>query len=227
MFKGKKHKEASSKLEVGKVYSLEEALEILPNTTTTKFDSTVEMHIRLGIDTKKGDQQLRGTVTLPHSFGKTKVIAVFASSEVDQKKAKAAGAAIVGGEELIKEIKQSGKVNFDIAIATPDMMKFLAQVARVLGPRGLMPSPKEETVTADVVKAIEDLSKGKSSFKNDANANVHMAIGKVSMTPEQLKENIIFFLDAIKAAKPDGIKGTYLLSMTLATTMGPGIKFKA
>jgi len=227
MFKSKKYKEASKKLEIGRVYSLKEALELLPQTAITKFDSTVELHVKLGIDPKKGDQQLRGTVTLPNSFGKAKKIAVFTSSDADQKKAQAAGASIIGGEDLIKDIKQSGKADFDVAIATPDMMKHLAQVARILGPRGLMPSPKEDTVTTDIVKAINDLSKGKASFKNDATANVHMAVGKVSMTSEQLKENIEFLLNAIKAAKPETSKGTYLVSMTLATTMGPGIKFKA
>ena len=184
------------------------------------------MHVRLGIDPKKGDQQVRGTITLPNGFGKTKSIAVFASSEADQKKAKEAGAVLVGGEELVKEIKASGKVDFDVALATPDMMKHLAQVARVLGPRGLMPSPKAETVTTDIVKAIEELSKGKSVFKNDATANIHMAVGKASMTKEQLQQNIEYLVDAIRSAKPDGTKGTYLISATLATTMGPGIKVK-
>ncbi len=226
MFKGKKYKKACEKLEADKVYTLDEALDLLPSTSITKFDSTVELHVKLGIDPKKGDQQVRGTITLPNSFGKTKRIAVFASSEADQKKAKEAGAVLVGGEELVKEIKSSGKVDFDVALATPDMMKHLAQVARVLGPRGLMPSPKAETVTTDVVKAIEDLSKGKSAFKNDSTANIHMAVGKVSMTKDQLKQNIEFLLDAIRAAKPEGAKGTYLISATIATTMGPGIKVK-
>ncbi len=227
MKRGKKYKEALSKIEAEKVYTLEEAVALVPQTSTVSFDSTVELHIRLGIDPKKGDQQVRGTVTLPNSFGKTKRIAVFASQESDQKAAKEAGAAVVGGEELVKEIKQSGKADFDIAIATPDMMRVLAQIARVLGPKGLMPSPKAETVTPDVVKAIEDLSKGKVAFKNDASANIHIAVGKVSMKPAALLDNITTFVDMIRQAKPENSKGTYLISMSLATSMGPGIKFKA
>ncbi|MGB0757236.1 MAG: 50S ribosomal protein L1 [Patescibacteria group bacterium] len=225
MFKGKKYKKASEKITAQNVYTLEEALALLPETATTSFDSTVELHIRLGIDPKKGDQQVRGTLTFPHSFGKQKRIAVFAN-EADQKKATAAGAALVGGEDLIADIKKSGKADFDIAIATPEMMKHLAQVAKVLGPKGLMPSPKAETVTPDVEKAVKELSQGKITFKNDATANVHVAVGKVSMGTEALNENITLFLDTIKGLKPDSLKGSYMLGITLTTTMGPGIKVK-
>lgn len=226
MKRGKKYQEAASKIEADKMYTLEEAVALVPQTATTKFDATVEVHVKLGIDAKKGDQQVRGTVTLPNSFGKAKRIAVFANQEADQKAAKDAGAALVGGPELVKEIKQSGKVEFDVAIATPDMMKDLAVIAKVLGPKGLMPSPKAETVTPDVVKAIEELGKGKAGFKNDSGSNVHMAVGKASMTPEQLTQNVQSFIDAIKAAKPESSKGSYFINASIATSMGPGIPFK-
>lgn len=226
MKKGKKYRQAAENISSDKEYSLEEAVELLPKTATTKFDATVEIHLRLGIDPKKGDQQIRGTVTLPHAFGKTKRIAVFASQSADQKAAKAAGAALVGGPELVKEIKQSGKIDFDLAVATPDMMKDLAQIAKVLGPKGLMPSPKAETVVEDVAQAVGDLSKGKAAFKNDSGSNVHMAVGKVSMSKEQLLANINTFIESIKLAKPDGAKGAYFLGSTLTSSMGPGIPFK-
>jgi len=226
MFKGKKYKEAASKVNKAVIYPLVDALQLVKETNTAKFDATVEVHIKLGIDPKKGDQQVRGTLTLPHSFGKTKRVAVFASDTADQDKAKEAGAVLAGGEELVKEIKQSGKIDFDIAVATPDMMKYLAQIAKILGPKGLMPSPKSETVTTDVIKTIKELSKGKITFKNDSTGNVHLAVGKISMTPEQLSENIKAFVDAIKQARPEGSKGSYLLNMSLSSTMGPGIRFK-
>jgi large subunit ribosomal protein L1 len=225
MKKGKKYMEALKKIEKDKVYSLDEALALLPQTSPTKFDATVEVHIRLGIDSKQGDQQVRGTVLLPHVFGKKKRIAVFANDH-DQDKARQAGADVVGGEELVKEIKQKGKVDFDIALATPDMMKALSLIAKILGPKGLMPSPKSETVTTDIVKAIQELSKGNVPYKNDSSGNVHLAVGKVSMDKEVLRENVVAFLEAVKQAKPETVKGTYLLGMTLATTMGPSIRFR-
>lgn len=224
--KAKKYKEAVSKVNKSIAYPLEDALQLLKETTTVKFDATVEVHIKLGIDPKKGDQQVRGTLTLPHSFGKTKRTAVFASDPKDQDKAKEAGAVLAGGEELVKEIKQSGKIDFDIAIATPDMMRHLAQIAKILGPKGLMPSPKSETVTNDVVKTIQELSKGKVSFKNDSTGNVHLAVGKISMSPDKLVDNIKAFVEAVKQARPEGSKGSYLLNMSLASTMSPGIRFK-
>lgn len=224
--KGKKYKEAASKVNKTVAYPLEDALQLLKETTTVKFDATVEVHVKLGIDPKKGDQQVRGTLTLPHSFGKSKRIAVFAGDPSDQDKAKEAGAVLAGGEELVKEIKQSGKIDFDIAVATPDMMKHLAQIAKILGPKGLMPSPKSDTVTDDVVKTIKELSRGKVSFKNDSTGNVHLAVGKISMPPEQLAENIKAFIEAVKQSRPEGSKGSYLLNMSIASTMSPGIRFK-
>lgn len=210
-----------------KAYSPEEALELAKKTATTKFDSSVEVHIRLGIDPKKSDQQVRGTVTLPHGIGKTKKVAAFVSNAEAEKEAKAAGAEIVGGEDLIAEIAKTGKYEFEIAVATPDMMPKMAKVAKVLGPKGLMPSPKNETVTTNLTKTIGELRKGKIAFKADDTANMHQVIGKASFTKEQLTENYTAFMDAIRKAKPATSKGTYLLSVTLTTTMGPGIKVAA
>lgn len=225
MKRGKKYQAAAAKINQEVTYPLPDAILLLKETVTTKFDATVEVHLRLGIDPKKGDQQVRGTLTLPHSFGQAKRIAVFAGPE-DQAKARAAGAAVVGGEELITAIKQTGKIDFDIAIATPEMMKPLAQVAKILGPKGLMPSPKAETVTTAVAKTIAELGQGKITFKNDAAGNVHLAVGKVSQSADNLQQNIEAFLAAIKTAKPENSKGTYILNMSLASSMGPGIKFK-
>ncbi len=225
MKRGKKYNNALKLIDKNKEYSLEEALELLPKTSTTKFDATVEVHIKLGIDPKKSDQQVRTTVTLPHGTGKKRRVAVFAEGKAADD-AKAAGAAVVGGEDLIEEIKRTGKADFDIAIATPDMMKHLAKIARILGPRGLMPNPKADTVTTDVKKALEDLSKGKQEIKNDRSGNIHVGIGKVSFAPDKLKENFVALLEAVRQAKPEETKGTYIKSVTLTTTMGPGIKVK-
>ncbi len=225
MKRGKKYNNALKLIDKNKEYSLDEALELLPQTSTTNFDSTVEVHIKLGIDPKKSDQQVRTTVTLPHGTGKKRRIAVFAEGKAADD-AKAAGAEVVGGEDLIEEIKRTGKTDFDIALATPDMMKHLAKIARILGPRGLMPNPKADTVTPDIKKAMEDLSKGKQEIKNDRSGNIHVGIGKVSFPKEQLKENFLALLEAVRQAKPEEAKGTYIKSITLTTTMGPGIKVK-
>lgn len=204
-------------------YGLDEAINLLKSLATAGFDETVEIHLRLGIDTKQGDQQVRGTVVLPHGIGKIKHVAVFADGEAELR-AKEAGADIVGGKELIEKISQTGKIEFDVAIATPEMMKELAKIAKILGPKGLMPSPKNETVTANVAKAIQELKAGKIAFKNDANGNIHQAIGKISFSPEQLIANVNAYVEALKRAKPASAKGTFLASATLTTTMGPGIK---
>ena len=225
MKRGKKYNNALKLIDKNKEYSLDEALELLPQTSTTNFDSTVEVHIKLGIDPKKSDQQVRTTVTLPHGTGKKRRIAVFAEGKAADD-AKAAGAEVVGGEDLIEEIKRTGKTDFDIALATPEMMKHLAKIARILGPRGLMPNPKADTVTPDIKKAMEDLSKGKQEIKNDRSGNIHVGIGKVSFPKEQLKENFLALLEAVRQAKPEESKGTYIKSVTLTTTMGPGIKVK-
>ena len=213
----------SAKIDTTKSYSIEEAVKLAKEIATTKFDASVELHFRLGIDPKKGEQQVRGTIVLPHGTGKSKKIAVFADGD-KVKEAKDAGADIVGGQELIDEIKKTGKVDFEVAVATPDMMKNLAAVAKVLGPRGLMPSPKNETITMNVKKVIEELKKGKIAFKNDDTANLHQVIGKASFDEAKLIENCKTFIEAINKAKPEATKGTFIKSLTLATSMGPGIK---
>lgn len=222
MPRSKRYQELAAKVDAKKLYSVDEALALVKETSATKFDGSVEVHVRLGIDPNKGEQQVRSTVSLPHGSGKTVKIAVFASPEL-QAEAKAAGADVVGGDELIDEIKNTGKINFEIAIATPDMMRNMAKVAKVLGPKGLMPSPKNETVTKDVAKAVGELKKGKVAFKNDSTSNVHMVIGKVSFKPEQLKENFLAAVDAIRKAKPASSKGTYIRHVAVNATMGPGI----
>jgi large subunit ribosomal protein L1 len=209
-----------------KSYLPVEAIDLVKKFAKTKFDSSVEVHFRLGIDTKKGDQQIRSAISLPHGTGKTVKIAAFVLPE-NEAKAKAAGADIVGGEDLIAEIKKTEKTDFAVAVAEPALMKNLGSIAKILGTRGLMPSPKNETVTVDPAKTIAELKKGKISFKNDDTANVHVAIGKVSFDAEKLVENFEAVVSAIKKAKPSGSKGTYLKSITLCSTMGPGIKVSA
>ena len=189
----------------------------------TKFDASVEVHFRLGIDPKKGDQQIRTAVSLPHGTGKSVRVAAFVSPE-KEKEAKAAGADLIGNEDLIAEIKKTEKTDFEVAVAEPAMMKNLAQIAKILGTRGLMPSPKNETVTPNPAKAIKELKKGKVSFKNDDTANIHVAIGKVSFSDEQLTDNYTAILDAIKKLKPAKSKGVFLKNITITTSMGPGVR---
>ncbi len=208
-----------------KLHAPLEAFELLKKLSYEQFDASVEVHVKTGIDPKKGDQQVRGAVTLPHGTGKTKKIAVFAEGD-KALEAKEAGADVVGGPELIATIVQTGKADFDIAIATPDMMRHLAAAARVLGPRGLMPSPKNETVTPNVKGAIEQIKKGKENYKNDDTANVHQNIGKRSFETQKLLENYAAFLDSLKKARPSAAKGTYIKSITVASSMGPGIKIQ-
>jgi len=205
------------------VYSIEEAVALVKKMSNVKFDATVEMHLRLGINPKKSDQQIRTTVVLPHGTGKTKRIAAFVSPD-NEAAAKAAGADLVLGEEEIKKIKDTGKIDFDVAVATPDMMPKLASAARILGPRGLMPTPKTDTVGKDLDKMIGDLKKGKAAFRNDDTGNIHQAVGKVSFSDEQLKENVEMFIDTIKKIKPVSSKGTYIRGAFLTSTMGPSIK---
>lgn len=206
-----------------KLYAPEEALELAKKTATTKFDGSVEVHINLGIDVKKGDQQVRSTIIFPHSIGKAKKVIAFVPAD-KEKDAKEAGAEIVGGEELIEELAKTGKIDFEVAVATPEMMPKLAKVAKILGPSGLMPNPKTDTVGANIKKLIEDVKKGKVAFKNDTTGNIHQSIGKSSMDAKNLLENFNILLDAIKKNKPASAKGVYLNSVTLTTTMGPGIK---
>jgi len=214
-----------TKVEQDKVYTIDEAVKLVKETSTVKFDSSIEVHARLGIDPKKSDQQIRTTVVLPHGTGKTKKVAAFVGAN-DEKDAKSAGADFVCGEEDIKKIKDTGKVEFDVAIATPEMMPKLAVAAKVLGPKGLMPNPKSGTVDTNVVKMIEELKKGKIAFKNDADGNIHQLIGKVSFDEVNIKENLETFLETLKKIKPQGVKGTYIKSLYLTSAMGPSIKLE-
>ncbi len=219
----KKFAETRSKIDQEKAYSIEQAIELMQSLTKAKFDESVEVHMRLGIDPKKSDQQIRSTVTLPHGTGKTKKVAAFVGAD-KEKEAKDAGADIVGGEDLIASIKQSGKCDFDIAIATPDMMRLMAPIAKILGPKGLMPSPKNDTITTDIKKTVSELKKGKVAFKNDETSNLHQAIGKISFDKEKLVDNFNAFLEAIKKIKPSASKGTYIKTLSICSTMGPSIK---
>jgi large subunit ribosomal protein L1 len=219
---GKKYKAIAEKVEKNKLYSAEEAFKLVKEGKVAKFDESVEAHIKLGIDIKKGEQQVRGAVVLPHGVGKTKKIAVITSTKV--KEAKEAGADIVGGEEFIEKIKQGKFEGFDVLVATPEMMPKLAPAAKILGPRGLMPSPKTETVTDKIKETVEMLKKGKINFKNDTNGVVHQVIGKTSFDAKKLEENYASFMEALQKAKPAGVKGKFILSVSVCSTMGPGIK---
>jgi len=222
MNRGKKYKQAFEKVEKDKKYSIEEAVKIVKENKIAKFDESVEIHVKLSVDPKKGEQQVRGAVVLPHGTGKTKKVAVITSTKA--KEAKEAGADVVEGEEMIEKIKNNKFGNFDILVATPEMMPKLAQVAKILGPRGLMPSPKTETVTDKIKETVEMLKKGKVSFKNDDGSNVHQAIGKVSFEENKLAENIKSFMEAVTKAKPQTLKGKYIISVSICSTMGPGVK---
>jgi len=223
MSHSKRYTALKKMVDAKKLYAPEEALELAKKTATTKFDGSVEVHINLGIDVKKGDQQVRSTIIFPHSIGKAKKVIAFVPAD-KEKDAKEAGAEIVGGEELIEELAKMGKIDFEVAVATPEMMPKLAKVAKILGPSGLMPNPKTDTVGANIKKLIEDVKKGKVAFKNDTTGNIHQSIGKSSMDAKNLLENFNVLLDAIKKNKPASAKGVYLNSVTLTTTMGPGIK---
>jgi large subunit ribosomal protein L1 len=223
MTNSKRFTELKNNVDKTKVYSVADAVTLMKASATAKFDETVEVHFNLGIDTKQGDQQIRGTVTLPHGSGKTKKVIAFVDS-ANEAAAKAAGADIVGGEELIEEIAKTGKIDFDVAVAVPAMMPKLAKAAKVLGPRGLMPNPKTDTVGPNVGKMVEEQKAGKLSFKNDNTGNVHMIVGKASFTPDKLEANINLAIDTIKKAKPQSSKGIFIKSITLTSTMGPALK---
>jgi len=221
MQRSKSYRKAAELLEEGKIYSPLEAANLAKETSPTKFDGTVEVALRLGVDPRKADQMVRGTVNLPHGTGKTARVIVFATGDKAEE-ARAAGADKVGSDDLIQEI-QEGYLDFDAAIATPDQMAKVGRIARILGPRGLMPNPKTGTVTPDVAKAVADIKGGKISFRVDKQANLHLVIGKSSFSPEQLVENYAAALDEILRAKPSAAKGRYLRKVTFSTTMGPGI----
>ncbi len=219
----KRMSDLNKKIDKTQTYPIAEALALVKETSNVKFDATVEIHGRLGIDPRKGDQQVRTTVVLPHGTGKTKRIAAFVgpNNEAD---AKAAGADLVLGEEEIAKIKQTGTIDFDIAVATPDMMPKIAMIAKILGPKGIMPNPKTATVGMDVKKMINDLKGGKISFKNDNTSNIHQAIGKVSFDDAKLLENYEAFMGALNKAKPASSKGIYIKSLFLTSSMGPSVK---
>ena len=223
MKKGKKYTEAAKLIDRTMAYDTAEAVALVKKAATAKFDETVEAHIRTGCDGRHAEQQIRGAVVLPHGTGKTVRVLVFAKGD-KANEAEAAGADYVGGEELIPKIQNDGWFEFDVVVATPDMMGVVGRLGRVLGPKGLMPNPKAGTVTMDVTKAIADIKAGKIEYRLDKTNIVHVPVGKVSFTEEQLADNFQAIMDAIVKAKPSSLKGTYLKNITLASTMGPGVK---
>lgn len=223
--RGKRYQDAVKTYDKTKLYDGLEALKIVKDNAKAKFDETIEAHVRLGVDPKHADQQVRGTLLLPHGTGKSKSILVFAKEDREEE-AKAAGADFVGGEELATKI-QGGWLDFDVVIATPDMMGVVGKLGRVLGPRGLMPNPKIGTVTPDITKAIEEIKAGKIEFRVDKTSIVHVPLGKASFAEDKLEDNLKSFIDALNKAKPAAAKGTYMKSFTLKSTMGPGVKVNA
>ena len=224
--KSKKYAQALAKIDRTKLYDSKEALDLVAEIATAKFDETVEAHIKLGVDGRHADQQVRGAIVLPHGTGKTKKVLVFAKGE-KATEAQAAGADFVGAEDLVQKIQKENWFDFDVVVATPDMMGVVGRLGRVLGPKGLMPNPKSGTVTFDVTKAIEEIKAGKVEYRLDKNNIVHVPVGKVSFGGEKLAENFATLMSAIVKAKPASAKGTYLRSVTVASTMGPGVKINA
>ena len=220
---GKRYSEAAKLIEKTKTYDLEEAVALVKKTASAKFDETIEAHFRLGVDGRHADQQVRGAVVLPHGTGKTVKVLVFAKgNKVDE--ALAAGADYAGGDELVPKIQNEGWLDFDVVVATPDMMGVVGRLGRVLGPKGLMPNPKAGTVTMDVTKAINDIKAGTIEYRLDKSNIIHVPIGKASFTEEQLTDNFQTLIDAVVKAKPAAAKGQYIKSLVVASTMGPGVK---
>ena len=223
MKRGKKYLEAAKAVDRASLYEVADAVKLAKETAVAKFDETIEVHIRTGCDGRHADQQIRGAVVLPHGTGKTVKVLVFAKgTKLDE--AQAAGADFVGGEELIPRIQNEGWLDFDVVVATPDMMGVVGRLGRVLGPKGLMPNPKAGTVTMDVTKAINDIKAGKIEYRLDKANIIHCPIGKASFTEEQLADNFQTLIDAINKAKPSTLKGQYLKSVAVSSTMGPGVK---
>ena len=223
MKRGKKYAEAAKLIDRASVYDAEEAVSLVKKSAVAKFDETVEAHIRLGVDGRHADQQVRGAVVLPHGTGKKVRVLVFAKGD-KASEAEAAGADFVGGDELVPKIQNEGWFEFDVVVATPDMMGVVGRLGRVLGPKGLMPNPKAGTVTMDVTKAVNDIKAGKIEYRLDKTNIIHVPLGKASFTEEQLADNFHTLMGAIMKAKPSAAKGQYLKSVTLASTMGPGVK---
>ena len=223
--RGKKYVEAVSKIEKGKAYTKEEAAKLVKETSVSKFVSSVEIAVRLNLDTKKADQQLRGAIVLPNGTGKTKKVLVVARGE-NAKKAEAAGADFVGDVDILEKIEKENWFGFDVMIATPDMMPLLGKLGRVLGPRGLMPNPKTGTVTMDVEKAVNEVKAGRVEYRTDSFGNIHGVIGKVSFSEEDLLANLDAFVGQIMRIKPATVKGDYVKNISITSTMGPGIKIE-
>ena len=223
MKRGKKYLEAASKIEKGTAYTVADAVKLLKETKVAKFDESVELVLRLNLDTKKADQQLRGATVLPHGIGKTKRVLVLARG-AKATEAKNAGADYVGDQDLIDKIANENWFEFDTMIATPDMMPALGKIGRVLGPKGLMPNPKSGTVTMDVAKAVEDVKKGRVEYRTDSFGNVAVLVGKQSFDADKLVDNVNAFISLINKTKPSTVKGKYMLNVSISSTMGPGIK---
>ncbi len=223
MKKGKKYEEAAKKVEKNKLYTKEEAIKLVKETSVASFDASVELALHLNLDTRKADQQLRGAALLPKGTGKTKKVLVVAKGEA-AKLAKEAGADYVGDTDLLDKIAKENWFDFDVIVATPDMMPALGKLGRVLGPKGLMPNPKTGTVTVDTKKAVEEIKKGRVEYRTDSFGNVHALIGKVSFSEEDLMANLVAFVTLIAKSKPSVVKGTYIKNISVASTMGPGIK---
>ena len=221
--RGKKYVDAASKIEKGKAYTKEEAVKLVKDTATSKFTSSVEIAVRLNLDTKKADQQLRGAIVLPNGTGKTKKVLVVAKGD-NAKKAEAAGADFVGDTDILEKIEKENWFGFDVMIATPDMMPLLGKLGRVLGPKGLMPNPKTGTVTTDVEKAVKDVKAGRVEYRTDSFGNIHGIIGNASFDEKALLENLDAFMAVLIKAKPSTVKGDYIKNISLSTTMGPGVK---
>jgi len=220
---GKKYRAGAAMLDTSKLYEVSEAIELVQKTAQAKFDETVEIHVKLGVDSRHADQQVRGAVVLPHGTGKSVRVLVFAKGDKVQE-ALDAGAEFAGGDEFIPKIQNEGWLDFDVVIATPDMMGMVGRLGKVLGPRGLMPTPKAGTVTPDVAKAVAEAKAGKIEYRLDKTNIIHCPVGKVSFGKEKLEENIDTLMNAIAKAKPAAAKGQYIKSCTIATTMGPGVK---
>ncbi len=223
MKRGKRYVESAKLVDRANLYDVEEAVTIVKKTANAKFDETVEAHIRLGVDGRHADQQVRGAVVLPHGTGKSVRVLVFAKGDKEAE-AREAGAEFVGGQELVPKIQNEGWLDFDVVVATPDMMGVVGRLGRILGPKGLMPNPKAGTVTMDVAKAVKEIKAGKIEYRLDKTNIIHVPVGKVSFTDEQLADNFHTLMAAIVKAKPAAAKGQYLKSVTLTSTMGPGIK---
>ncbi len=219
---GKRTEAITKELDTEKIHTLDQGVALVKKCATAKFDETVELHVRLGVDPKHSDQQVRGTINLPHGIGKSKKVAVVTKGE-KQKDAQNAGADLVGGDDLIQQIA-GGFLDFDVLVATPDLMKDLAKLGKILGPRGLMPNPKSGTVTMNVGKTVKELKAGRVEYKVDEYGIVHLPVGKASFEPEKIAGNIKAVLGAILKAKPSAAKGTYVQTVTLSSTMGPGVK---